>query len=227
MMLYGLKQLRRGDASSRGDLHELAHDFSSIVDSPEFPCIFSSAPFVRQEIFFGLTEEETLSSIVSLLKELCRRFEEAPDAVGVIFVPQSGEATLEDDYQLARNIVRSVVEQNELDGNSAEFPRPGQQDWRLRLDRTELFINFSSPRHKRRRSRNVGSHFTLIVQARSSFDKPLFRSAHSRGEIRRRLMSYDSVRPHPSLGDHLHPDEHDALHFFLGDEDQPLDVTQS
>ncbi|MEU3660342.1 YqcI/YcgG family protein [Streptomyces sp. NPDC032940] len=224
-MLYSLEQLRGVEASAPDGIFELAHTFGAIVDDPEFPCIFSSAPFLRHEIFFGLAEDEAPECVVPLLKELCDRFADTPDAVGVIFVPQSPDATLEDDFELARAIVRSVGEQNELDGNADGFPEPGEADWRLRLNRIELFVNFSSPRHQKRRSRNVGPCFTLVVQARSSFDKPAFRSAKGRGEIRQRLAVYDSVTPHPSLGDHRDPDDHDELHFFLGDGHQPMDVT--
>ncbi|MFJ6392831.1 YqcI/YcgG family protein [Streptomyces sp. NPDC091972] len=224
-MLYSLSQLRDTDPPAPGTLYKLVHDFSSIVNNPEFPCIFSSSPFVRQEIFFGLVQEEDIESIVQLLKELCSRFRETPDAVGVLFVPQSEHVTLEDDLKLARNIVRSAMQQNVADGNAEGLPSPGDPDWRLWLDHTELFINFSSPRHRRRRSRNVGPCFTLVVQARSSFDHPSFKSSRARGEIRRRLESYDKVGPHPSLGDHHDPDNHDALHFFLGDDDQPLNVS--
>jgi FPC/CPF motif-containing protein YcgG len=162
-----------------------------------------------------------------LLKDFCTRLVESPDAVGVIFVEQAGDPSLEDDLELARSIVQAVMEQNAADGNAKELPEPGDPDWRLWLDHTELFINFSSPRHLKRRSRNVGLCFTLIVQARASFDHPSFRSPRARGEIRKRLGKYDAVAPHPSLGDFNDPDDHDAVHFFLGDGDQPLDVTES
>jgi FPC/CPF motif-containing protein YcgG len=226
-VLYSLGQLCGADSSAPEKLKILAREFSSVVDNPDFPCIFSSAPFARQEIFFGASEQGEPKSVVALLKVLCSRIAEYPNAVGVLFVPQQGSVTIEDDFNLARRIVRSVEEQDLADGNAEFVPGAGGVDWRLRLGGIELFINFSSPRHRRRRSRNVGSCFTLVVQARASFDHPAFKSPRARGEIRRRLHSYDAVGPHPSLGDPSSPDDQDALHFFLGDGNQPLNVAGS
>lgn len=227
-MLRCIDELLGDVAGSGSRLRTLVHDFSGIVNDPDFPCIYSSLPFTTSQLYFDViphTVDSVEGAAVSLLKELCGIIRRVPDAIGVIFVEQQGEESLADDFHLACRIVQTVMRKNELDHPGVKIPEPHESAWELWLDGIGLFMNFSSPRHKARRSRNVGSSFTVIAQARESFDRQGRATPKAREMIRRRLASYDDVAPHPSLGSYHDADSREALQFFLGDGLEPMDPT--
>jgi uncharacterized protein len=224
-MLYSLYDVYSVDSTVSEGLRTLVSSFRSTVDVPGFPCAFSSLPFTRQEIFFGSADEDAPEvSSVQFLQDLCKVIRDVPDAVGVLFVPQPADITLDDDFRLARRIIRAVMDQNAAGENVEGLPGPENPEWTLRLDGVGLFLNFSSPRHSKRRSRNVGPSFTVIVQSRATFDRPPSNQPGMRRKIRMRLGSYDDIGPHPCLGTFGDPASREALQYFLGDSDCPLDV---
>lgn len=109
------------------------------------------------------------------------------------------------------------MRRNQTDHPGLAVRGPEHPDWELYLDGIGLFVNVSSPRHVARRSRNVGPAFTVIAQARESFDRDGRASDKSRKAIRQRLLTYDDVPPHPGLGSFHDATSREALQFFLGD----------
>ncbi|MCX5214527.1 YqcI/YcgG family protein [Kitasatospora sp. NBC_00240] len=228
-MLYRIDELHRVVDPGGSQLLKLVGEFSGIVNTHEFPCVFSTLPFNTAELFFGRvprSDGEAGTATTAALLELTGIIRHTPDAIGVVFVDQPGEPSLDDDLALARSIVRAVMRQNVLDHPDHTFPDPRDHDWELWLDGVGLFLNFSSPRHKARRSRNVGSRFTVVAQARESFDRQARGTPRARDTIRRRLADYDDVEAHPALGSYGDPDSREALQFFLGDGLEAMDVTE-
>ncbi|MER7844253.1 YqcI/YcgG family protein [Kitasatospora sp. NPDC096077] len=228
-MLHRIDELHRAAEPGANQLLHLVGEFSGVVNTHEFPCVFSMLPFSTSELFFGAisgSDGDVENAAVAALRELTGIIQDLPDAIGVVFVDQPGEPSLDDDLALARSIVRAVMRQNALDHPDQAFPDPRDPDWQLWLDGVGLFFNFSSPRHKARRSRNVGSRFTIIAQARESFDRQGRATPRARETIRRRLAVYDDVEAHPALGSYGDPDSREALQFFLGDGLETIDVTE-
>jgi hypothetical protein len=218
-VLQRTDELLNGPADGRERLRELVAEFTAITHNRDFPCTFARLPFRTGEISFALLtgHNEIGSATVPLLRQLCATIGDSPDAVGVIFVEQPPAPTLADDFGLALSIVQAVMRATAKDCPGVDLPQPDEPEWMLWLDGTGLFVNFSSPRHLVRRSRNVGSTFTVIAQARESFDRAGRLSPMVRSEIRRRLARYDGIVAHPSLGRYGDPNSREALQFFLGD----------
>lgn len=151
------------------------------------------------------------------LRELCTLIRLQPDAVAALFLDTAEQRSLQDDLDLASDIVQAVMRANGEDEPGSAFPRPDSPEWMLSLEGVGLFLNFSSPAHQARRSRHVGSVFTVVAQARESFDRLGRSSDKNRAEIRRRLAEYDSVPPHPALARYGDPEAREALQYFLGD----------
>jgi uncharacterized protein len=223
--------LRLDEASTGPDarLVELIDEFSKIVDTRTFPCTYSTLPYTTGEIYFSRVGAETDPAKQALgeLSELCRTIVESPDAVGVIFVDDGRTRTLEDDFALASEIVQHVIRATASSPGDADLPKPDDPSWTLRLNGIGLFVNFSTPNHRARRSRNVGSVFTLIAQARAVFDRLNRASPRARAEIRQRLRSYDDVPPHPALGAYGDPASREAWQYFLGDTTEIYDPTEA
>jgi FPC/CPF motif-containing protein YcgG len=223
--------LRLDEASSGPDarLVELIDEFSKIVNTKTFPCTFSTLPYTTGEIYFSRVHAKTdpAKYVLTELKELCRTIIKSPEAVGIIFVDDGRARTLEDDFALASDIVQHVIRATASSPGNADLPKPDDPWWTLWLDGIGLFVNFSTPNHRARRSRNVGSVFTLIAQARAAFDRLNRASPRARDEIRQRLRSYDDVPPHPALGAYSDPASREAWQYFLGDTTEAYDPTEA
>lgn len=207
-------------SDSPAPLSRHVREFTGIVDAKDFPCIYSRVPFANGEIYFGMLDPGAVEeSAVDLLRELCALIRRQPDAVAVLFLEAGGcERTIDDDLRMAGAVVRAVMRADAADRPGEPRLQPADPAWTLSLAGVGLFLNFSSPAHRARRSRNVGSAFTVIAQARESFDRYGRSSDRSRTEIRRRLAAYDDVPPHPALGRYGTPEAREALQYFLGDD---------
>jgi uncharacterized protein len=221
--------LRIDEASAQPDarLAKLIDEFSGIVTAKTFPCIFSTFPYATGEIYFArvVSGADPVGEVLRELVELCRIIDDSPNAVGVVFVDDERSRSLDDDFALAGKIVTRVMQANERSGANGSPSEPRDPSWSLALGGTALFVNFSSPNHRSRRSRNVGSAFTVIAQARASFDRLNRSSQRARAEIRARLTSYDRVAPHPALGTYGDAANREAWQYFLGDTTAVYDPT--
>lgn len=177
-------------------------------------------------MYFGLLDADNAEeSAVIRLRELCGLIRSQPDAVVALFLDSAEQRSLRDDLSLASGIVQAVIRANAVDDPCSRLSQPDDPEWMLSLEGVGLFLNFSSPAHQARRSRHVGSAFTVIAQARESFDRLGRSSDKSRAEIRRRLAEYDSLPPHPALARYGDPEAREALQYFLGDDMNYYDPT--
>ena len=222
--------LRASHAAHAADrrLAELVDEFSTIVNNREFPCVFASVPFATDELYVSRVRrrDDVPEQVLTELRALCETIAVYPDAVGVVFVDDRRNRTLDEDFELAADIVQHVM-RHAGQGDGERAPRPDHPMWSLLVDGVALFVNVSSPNHRSRRSRNVGSTFTVIAQARESFDRLNRASPRVRREIRQRLVTYDDVAPHPALGWYGDPDNREAWQYFLGDSGKVYDPTRA
>jgi FPC/CPF motif-containing protein YcgG len=209
------------------ELRELARQFSEIALAEDFPCIFAAQAVLGADVFFAVHDWNVLTPdrVLQDLQELCDKLAGRPEAIAAIFVTeheQTSEPTLAEDLTLARRIIRAVIQH----GDGDRRPRADHRDpsWTLRLDGVELFVNFSSPRHRARRSRNLGAAFTVLAQGRAAFERKGRGGDAARNAIRARLREYDLVPPHPALGTFGTPGNRESHQYFLGDGEQPIDV---
>ena len=228
-MLVNIDKLSSADVDPQ--LAELAHTFRRIATDDAFPCIFSHLPFATGAAYFSLCRRETGvgHSVYAELRSLLQMMRQQPEAIAVMFLVGHAEqapTTLEADLQLARSIVTTVRAEECLNHGPESLP-PSDATWSLKVDGVEIFVNFSSPNHLARNSRNVGPAFTVIAQARASFDHGGRAGPAAREQIRRRLTAYDDVQPHPCLGRFGDPGNREALQYFLGDGLTAHDVSEA
>lgn len=228
-MITTQEDLRHGRAARR--LLELATIFEEIATSATLPCMYTKIPFSQGDLLFthhSRGDAGLVESIVSDLRALVQAATQRTDAMLVVFVDDFEDVVprLEDDRDLARSVIGAVLATEPPRRSPSGCPvSPQDAEWMLSLDGLGLFLNFSSPRHRRRRSRNVGPAFTIIVQSRESFDLAGRARPSARDLIRRRVTAYDEVVPHPALGAYGDPDNREALQYFLGDDLELHDIT--
>ncbi len=226
-MLLTMDELASTDSDVR--LAELAGTFRRIVTDDAFPCIFSHLPFAANAAYFSLVraEPDLGRAVYAELRSLLQVLRTRPEAIAVVFVDGGSDetVTLDDDLRLARAVV-TAVRAEERRNHGPESLAPSDPSWSLKVDGVEMFLNFSSPNHLARTSRNVGPVFTVIAQARASFDHGGRAGSAAREQIRRRLAAYDDVAPHPCLGRYGSPGNREALQYFLGDGTAAHDVVE-
>jgi len=227
-VLLTLDELVTADADTR--LAELARTFRRIATDGAFPCIFSHLPFSAGAAYFSLfrRDPEVGRAIYAELRSLLHVLSSRPEAIAVLFVEggtDEAASTLDGDLQLARSIV-AAIRAEECRRHGPESLGPADPSWSLKVDGVEIFLNFSSPNHVLRTSRNLGPAFTVVAQPRASFDHGGRAGPAAREEIRRRLSAYDGVEPHPCLGRYGAPGNREALQYFLGDGTAAHDVLE-
>lgn len=216
-MLYRASQVAAGTSAGGQRLGELVEEFTHRVLDPAFPCVFASRPVREDWLLFGLAESGTAAETADLLAEAAGAISKEPEQVVVIFadLPEPGSLPAERTFSV--EVLRLLRRLDRHDWPEAAPLDPEDPNWVFWFEGVDFFLNFSTPGHRDRRSRNLGPAWTAVVQSRSSFDTFTGADHHARLRIRARLAEYDAVAPHPALGSYGDPGNHEAHQYFLGD----------
>lgn len=104
---------------------------------------------------------------------------------------------------------------------------PADPAWQWCFDGEPWFVFATSPVYRRRRSRNLGPCLTLVFQVRRVFEGLGGSSAGgmaAKAQVRARLGRYDTVPPHPHLGEPDRSSVHKWRQYFLPDDQQEYDT---
>ncbi|HVR98104.1 MAG TPA: YqcI/YcgG family protein [Thermoanaerobaculia bacterium] len=156
------------------------------------------------------------------LKALTR--EEAAFALMVLFVdPRSLPPELEAHHQAVWDLLQFLHEEDDFPWAPGVPTDPDHPLWSFCLGESPLFVNISSPAHRQRQSRNLGSALTLIIQLREGFDlvapdTPTGRRV--RETIRNRIESFDGTPTYPELGYYQDPRNREWKQYGIPDGNQ-------
>ncbi|MEU4471305.1 YqcI/YcgG family protein [Micromonospora sp. NPDC023888] len=187
--------------------HRLAfEDLKSRLGDAQFPCIFSRNAFKKEIVRFIFVESADKAGIQYLAEglegyvELSMRWDGRLDTaypLVVAFAKDAVQARTLDDYHAFG--WRVLSELHAID--PAPWPEhvakePDSPDWSMCFNGMPLFCNMSSPAHHRRRSRNLGAHFMIVINPRERFDvfagdTPSGRKV--RANIRDRVDHFDGI----------------------------------
>ena len=225
-LLYTRAELLASTDGENAPFRRLTEEFCRVASTRDFPCVFARSLVSREMLLFGWARGDgpgVARLVRPLMTELAAAIRVDMETIGVIFVEDGVvRESIAEDVELARSIVQELVREA-----CSTWPagQPSDMDdprWTLWFDGVPFFLNFSTPRHERRRSRRLGSTFTVVAQSRQVFDLPAYSAPSVRAHIRERLTTYDDVQPHPSLGRFGDEDNREALQFFLGDGLEPI-----
>lgn len=183
-----------------------------LEDDADFPCVFSKNAFKKGLILFHFVESACPSGI-ALLAAALREYVE---------ISRNWDGTLATSFPLIITFSKDAMDTDTLEGhqrfgwdvlqklheeNHAKWPEdiaqlPEQQTWSMCFAGMPIFCNMSSPWHSKRRSRNLGRHFKMVINPRERFDifageTPAGRKARS--NVRDRVEKYDSMSHAPQL----------------------------
>ncbi|HZM76390.1 MAG TPA: YqcI/YcgG family protein [Candidatus Limnocylindrales bacterium] len=221
MMLFRASQIRDPARGHPPGFRQLLEEFAEAIGHPGFPCMFAGRALARDEILFAWVPgtADPLDEFLEAFQATAAAVRQHPDQVVVIFA-ESSHASLDSEREFAVTLLRHLREHDRTPWPADQPTDPADPQWIFWFEGVDFFINFSTPGHRHRRSRNVGSAFTVITQSRSSFDSFVEPGDRVRAVIRERVGDYDTVPVHPALGTFGDPDNREALQFFLGESNE-------
>jgi FPC/CPF motif-containing protein YcgG len=192
---------------------DVLSDIDARLDGdPGFPCLFSKNAYAKGLLKFIFVEGDTDSDIFYLSNclieyvELSRHWNGSLNTAYPLVIAFSlaaiHHASLEQYDAFGWNVLQRL---HDLD--PSPWPSDVGQDldmagWSMCFHGMPLFCNMSHPAHHQRRSRNLGTHFTMVVNPRERFDVVAgdTPAGHKvRNNIRSRIANYDDVSHSPQL----------------------------
>jgi FPC/CPF motif-containing protein YcgG len=193
---------------------EVAADLAARLTPPsDFPCTFSQNAFRRSLVRFIFVEALDAAGRAQLRADLLAYLAEAETWDGTVntahpLVVAFSQAAASADTVEGYHALGWDILQDWHDNDPAPWPEGVATDpmapyWSMCFGGVQLFVNFSSPAHVQRRSRNLGRHFLFIVNPRERFD--MVAGATPEGQrvrqvIRDRAAAYDGIPHAPELG---------------------------
>ncbi|MFG3040214.1 YqcI/YcgG family protein [Streptomyces sp. NPDC048330] len=206
---------------SQSDMDEIAEpwhraafaEVASRLSDPDFPCVFSRNAFRKGLLRLVFVEDadadgldrlaEALAEYVALSAGWDGRLDTAYPLI-VLFAPDIVRGGSVAEYQaFGWRVLQGLHHRDPAPWPEDVGRDPGSASWSMCFAGMPLFCNMSSPAHEVRRSRNLGTHFALVVNPRERFDvfagdTPSGRKV--RANIRDRIHRYDGVPHSPQLG---------------------------
>lgn len=215
-----------------GDWRKTAlRDLAERLSPPsDFPCTFSQNAFRRtllQFAFIGAPGEAGFrigaGALTQYVKE-CRQWDGRVNSAKpllMVFSEQAAQCeTLEGYQDLGWRALQYWHDIDPEPWPEDVSQRPQDPFWSFCFAGMQLFVNMSAPAHRKRRSRNLGRYFMLVINPRERFDlvagdTPEGQKVRSR--IRQRSTDYDGM-PHSSLLGSFQKGELEWVQYALPDD---------
>jgi FPC/CPF motif-containing protein YcgG len=208
--------------------------FKAKVLDPRFPCTFGIVAQQRGTLLYAFADSLRTDAgrfhIQALITEYLAHLqgltkEESSFTLLILFVdPQSLPPELEAHHQAVWDLLQFLHEEDSSPWAPGVATDPDHPLWSFCLAGAPLFVNISSPAHRQRQSRNLGSALTLILQLREGFDlvapdTPAGRRV--RGIIRDRIEVFDQVPTYAELGYYKDPRNREWKQYGIPDGPEP------
>jgi FPC/CPF motif-containing protein YcgG len=186
-----------------------------------FPCVFGVAGYRQDQLrylFLDPFDIQTLGEQLALFVSECRSH--GPNTSLLVFSRPRPVQTLDAYY---RKLWLTLDQLAGFDKSPWPAEIPEQIDhpmWEFSFAGEPIFVVCSTPAHVLRQSRR-SSAFMLTFQPRWVFEKILGSDKAAEaafGEVRKRLLPYDSTSPSPLLGRYGNHDGREYQQYFLFDD---------
>jgi FPC/CPF motif-containing protein YcgG len=225
--LSGMPVIAPAEAADRSWWPAAAETFAGEVGQRGYPCHFGVAALARGELYTTYVEDpvDPLAGSLRTFLELAAPHQDRRMVLAAFFRPEPVER---DAGWYDARFWQVLQRLHELDTAPwpANVPRePTHPRWEFCYAGVPMFVFSAAPTYLRRRSRNLGDGLTILFQPRNVFAQveggtPAGRRA--RVLIRQRLETWDTVAPHPDLGDYGDPSTREWRQYFLAEDDSRL-----
>jgi FPC/CPF motif-containing protein YcgG len=197
--------------------------FKANVGQRDYPCHFGRLALARGELTAVFFEQSTaaLAPCLSWFLDMSRARRERRLVLAAFRRPQDPPATEREYAEQFWQVLQDLHDADTADW-PADFPRdPEHSAWEFSFHGVPMFVFAAAPSYRRRASRNVGPGLVLLFQPRNVFagiEGGTPRGIAARQVIRDRLDWWDTVPPHPDLGDYGDPSNHEWRQYYVPDE---------
>lgn len=206
---------------------DIFHSFQEdlLSESRPFPCVFGVEGFRKDKLRFVFLEdprsEETLQALRDALVAYTETYQSIDRLTSFVafFKPDETLSSLPEYHQQFWDILQYLH-----DHDPQPWPETIPADvtdpyWEFSFNGEPIFVVCNTPAHVERRSRK-SSTFLITFQPRWVFEgleghTP--KGQKARTVVRERLVKYDVVPPHPSLGSYGDEQNHEWKQYFLHD----------
>ena len=194
--------------------HVALGDLAGRLTPPsDFPCTFSQNAFRRELLQFSFVDKAGKAGFAAATDDLhayveaCRAWDGKVNSARPLLMIFSDSAArfqiLEQYHDLGWQALQYWHDNDPSDWPDGVSVEPNSPYWSFGFAGTQLFVNMSVPLHERRKSRNLGRYFTLVINPRERFDIVAGFSPEGqrvRSKIRARAEAYDGLPHSPLLG---------------------------
>lgn len=189
-------------------------DIEARLSDVNFPCIFSRNAYRKQLLKFIFVENisadgirhlgDGLTEYVDISNSWDGRLDTSYPLIAAFSPEIIDDVQPVDDYHaLGWRILQMLHAIDPMPWPDNVAKDPESDSWSMCFNGMSLFCNMSGPGHRFRRSRNLGRHFTLVINPRERFDifagdNPSGRNV--RTNMRRRVERYDGAAHSWQLG---------------------------
>jgi uncharacterized protein len=221
LMIEGVPVLA-GQAAPAPWWSESLRQFKESVGQRDYPCHFGRLALNRGELYAAFCDQDAppLAGRLAWFLDMSRDHLDRKLVLAAFYEPglPVGEAVYGERFW------RTLQDLHDADTSEwpAWIPRdPEDSAWEFSFHGVPMFVFAAAPSYARRASRNAGPGLVLLFQPRNVFDgieggTP--RGMAARQIIRTRLSQWDTVPPHPDMGDYGDPSNHEWRQYFIRDD---------
>jgi FPC/CPF motif-containing protein YcgG len=190
-----------------------AEIMAALTDTGNFPCPFSQIAVKNRNLVFAFVEDESPVSLLQSASDLRSYLHDAKIWDGnlnsakpliMAFNPQNFHAeSVEGYHAMGWKMLQYWHDIDKTPWPSNVSRDPQSPFWSMCFDGVQIFVNISNPSHHLRKSRNLGSAMTFVINPRERFDRiagdhPQGRKV--RAHVRERIERFDLIPHSPDLG---------------------------
>jgi len=203
--------------------------FIERLEAEGYPCVFGQQAERRGELYYTFVETTDegpdLTYLPSTLGTFLDLAEQRPGTrhnLAAIFAPHDPPASHEAYETCFWRTLRFLHEHDTASWPADAPTDPADSRWEFAFAGRQIFVFGGAPSYRRRRSRNLGPGLVMLFQPRHVFaglDGRTPAGLEARRLIRRRMLTWDGVAPHPDLDVFGEPSNHEWKQYFLSDSD--------
>jgi uncharacterized protein len=225
-----LRELDVGEKDWRVSAHR---ELTGTISREHFPCPFAQKSLQLGSQWFVFLESLEVPQVELLRVSLLDFLHVSQSASGkhrlllplvVMVRPQDPARSLDEDHRLGWSALQYLHDHDVSDWPSDVPLAPDHHLWSFCFGGVQLFVNFSSPAHEERRSRNLGRSMAFVINARKNFDVVAGNNpegAAVRRRIRSRIALYDGQPYGEELGTYGDPENREWRQYAAAESSAP------
>ncbi|BFM49575.1 YqcI/YcgG family protein [Marinomonas sp. THO17] len=208
---------------------QVVEQVKSRILNKDYPCIFTKSAYDHDHIMINFindpfSEDDLNRSFVAINEFITlinnTRNKQSASMKTLLLCIDCNEMGADDEPKAVWHLLNGFLR---LDSSAwpMDVPTdPENEEWAYSLLGKRAFITALTPSHKKRHSRNIGSHMVLLFQLRDGIEHVAPYNAKGdniRELIRQRIEAYDDVPLAPDMTTHGDGGNKDWTQYWLGD----------